>query len=218
METGVDGVRGRHRGRARPHQRGRRSTATSSSWASASRRGPSSREAAGLARRQRRARRRAPPDQRPGRLRRRRRGQRLPPVLRRAGARRALGQRAPPRPGGGPQHARLRRALRPAAVLLLRPVRRRHGVLRLRARAGTGSCSAATPRRREFIAFWLVGDRVRGRDERQRLGRDRADPAAHPRAACRSTTGASPTRTSRSKTLRPRPRKASAVNRLQAPP
>ena len=36
--------------------------------------------------------------------------------------------------------------LRPAAVLLLRPVRRRHGVRRLRPQRGTASSSAATPR------------------------------------------------------------------------
>ena len=48
-------------------------------------------------------------------------------------------------PLAAPRHARPRRRLRPPAVLLLRPVRRRHGVLRLRARRGTASCSAATP-------------------------------------------------------------------------
>ena len=43
--------------------------------------------------------------------------------------------------------------------------------------AGIGSSSAATPRRREFIAFWLAGGRVRGRDERQRVGRRRGRSA-----------------------------------------
>ena len=96
-------------------------------------------------RRQRHPRRRAPA--RPARrrcLRRRRRRQRRPPVL---GQRirvehwaNALNQ--------GPAAARnmlgAGRRLRPHPVLLLRPVRRRHGVRRLRARTGTRSCSAAT--------------------------------------------------------------------------
>ena len=47
-----------------------------------------------------------------------------------------------------------------AAVLLLRPVRRRHGVLRATPRRGPRRRSAATRRAREFIAFWLAGDRV----------------------------------------------------------
>ena len=67
-----------------------------------------------------------------------------PPLLRRAHPCRALGERAEPGPGGGAQHARPGRALRATALLLLRPVRRRHGVLRLRTRAGTASSSAAT--------------------------------------------------------------------------
>ena len=96
--------------------------------------------------------------------------------------------------------------LRPPAVLLLRPVRRRHGVRGLRPRRGTASSSAAIPASREFIAFWLAGDRVRRGHERQRLGRHRPDPAADPRARRRSTTGASPTPTSRSRSS-PRSRK-----------
>ena len=55
-------------------------------------------------------------------------------------------QRARAGAGGRSQHARRHDGLRPAAVLLLRPVRRRHGVLGLRRHAGTGSSSAATPR------------------------------------------------------------------------
>ena len=117
--------------------------------------------AAGRARRRRRdPRRRAPADQRARRVRRRRRRQRPPPLLRRADPRRALGQRAAPGAGRRPQHARPAGRLRPPAVLLLRPVRRRHGVLGLRPHAGTASSSAAIPPSREFIAFWLAGDRV----------------------------------------------------------
>ena len=50
--------------------------------------------------------------------------------------------------------------LRPPAVLLLRPVRRRHGVHGLRPRPGTASSFRGDPASREFIAFWLAGDRV----------------------------------------------------------
>ena len=58
------------------------------------------------------------------------------PLLRRAHPRRALGQRAAPGAARRARHARPRRRLRPPAVLLLRPVRRRHGVRRLRALVG----------------------------------------------------------------------------------
>ena len=112
-------------------------------------------EAAGLARRQRHPRRRPPAHERARRLRRRRRRQRRPPALRQrvrvehwanaleqgpAAARNMLGQRRP---------------LRQGPVLLLRPVRRRHGVRRPRRGWTTASCSAATWPAREFIAFWL---------------------------------------------------------------
>ena len=69
------------------------------------------------------------------RLRRRRRRQLVPSALRPARPRRALGQRAQRRPGGGALDARPGRQLRPGALLLHRPVRPRHGVLRAR-RAG----------------------------------------------------------------------------------
>ena len=52
--------------------------------------------------------------------------------------RRALGQRAQPGPGGGAQHARPAGALRPHPLLLLRPVRRRDGVLGLARELGPG--------------------------------------------------------------------------------
>ena len=61
-------------------------------------------------------------------------------------SRRALGQRAPARTGCGAEHARVHRGLRAPAVLLLRPVRRRHGVLRTTRPTGIGSSSAATRR------------------------------------------------------------------------
>ena len=41
------------------------------------------------------------------------------------------------------------------------------------------------PAGREFIAFWLAGDRVLGGHERERLGCRRPDPAAHPRTRAR---------------------------------
>ena len=75
-----------------------------------------------------------------------------PPHLRVEHWANALQRRARPRP----EHARPGRGLRPGPVLLHRPVRPRHGVLRLRAPAATTrSCSAATSAGREFIAFWL---------------------------------------------------------------
>ena len=73
---------------------------------------------------------------------------------------RALGQRAAPGTGRRPRDARPRRRLRPPALLLLRPVRRRHGVRGLRPDAGTASIFRGDPATREFIAFWLTGDRV----------------------------------------------------------
>ena len=68
---------------------------------------------------------------RPGRLRRRRRRQRRTARCSAADPGRALGQRAQRRPGRGQVDARPGGQLRPGAVLLLRPVRPRHGVLRL---------------------------------------------------------------------------------------
>ena len=88
--------------------------------------------------RQRHPRRRAASDLGAGRVRGRRRRERLASVLRRAGPGRALGQRAQPGSGGGARDARRAGQLRPDPVLLLRPVRRRHGVLGLRADVGRG--------------------------------------------------------------------------------
>ena len=73
-----------------------------------------------------------------GHLRGRRCRQRLASVLRAAHPRRALGQRAQPGSGRGPGDARRGRELRPDSVLLLRPVRRRHGVLGLCDELGRG--------------------------------------------------------------------------------
>ena len=101
------GVRGRRpRSSASAPATGARSTATSSSSASACSRATELARRGRTRRRQRHPRRRAPADQRARRVRRRRRRQRPPPLLRRADPRRALGQRAQPRPGGRAQHAR----------------------------------------------------------------------------------------------------------------
>ena len=96
--------------------------------------------------RQRHPRRRAPADERPRTS--------TPPATSptprtrstAAAARRALGQRPQPGAGGRAQHARARRGLRPHPLLLLRPVRRRHGVLGAGAAAPTRWCCAATSR------------------------------------------------------------------------
>ena len=74
------------------------------------------------------------------------------------------------------------RPLRPPAVLLLRPVRRRHGVLGLRVAPGIAVVFRGDPASREFIAFWLVDGPRRRRDERERVGRDRAHPGSDPRS------------------------------------
>ena len=89
--------------------------------------------------RQRHRRRRAPAQLRPRRLGGGRRRQRLPPVRGQARARGALGQRAAPAGRRGAGDAREGRRLRPAAVLLHRPVRPRHGVHRVRRRRGGGA-------------------------------------------------------------------------------
>ena len=62
---------------------------------------------------------------------------------------------------GGPAAARSMLGqdgqLRPGAVLLHRPVRPRHGVLRARRPGRHASSAAANPDDGEFIAFWLRG-------------------------------------------------------------
>ena len=77
-----------------------------------------------------------PPDRRAGHLRGGRRRERVAPVLPPADPGRALGERAQPGTRRGPGHARRAGRLRPHPVLLLRPVRRRDGVLGVRARMG----------------------------------------------------------------------------------
>ena len=71
--------------------------------------------------------------------------------------------------------------VRPPALLLLRPVRRRHGVLGLRPDLGPRRAAGRPPE--AGVHRLLHGRRPRrGRNERERVGRDRSDPAAHPRA------------------------------------
>ena len=84
------------------------------------------------------------------------------------------------RAGGRAQHARRSRALRLPAVLLLRPVRRRDGVLGLRSHLGPGRVSRRPCQRR--VHRLLAGRRPRaGGHEHRCLGCRRPDPAAHPR-------------------------------------
>ena len=92
----------------------------------------------------------------------------------------ALGERAEPAGGRRAVHAGRRRRVRPAALLLHRPVRPRHGVPRLRRARTTRSWSTATSTKREFVALWHARRARGGRDERQRLGRHRPDPRADP--------------------------------------
>ena len=63
------------------------------------------------------------------------------------------------------------------------------------------------PASREFIAFWLAGDRVRRGHERERLGRRRPDPAADPRTRAGRRLAPLPTPTCRSSSS-PRSREA----------
>ena len=94
-------------------------------------------------------------------LRRRRRRQRRPPVLRPSASASSTG---PTRSNQGPAAARnmlgTRRRLRPPPVLLLRPVRRRHGVRRPARRPDDRVVFRGDPATREFIAFWLRDGRV----------------------------------------------------------
>ncbi len=142
---------------------------------------------AGRARRDRS--RRAPPHERRQRVRGGRRRLGPSPALRDERAGRALGQRSEPRPRRGPEPGGWSRGLRPAAVLLLRPVRRRHGVRRIRTRVG--------PRRRARqhggarVHRLLDQGRPGGRgDERQRLGCRRSVAAADSRHERPCTTTA----------------------------
>ena len=137
--------------------------------------------------------RRVPGRERGRRVRRRRRGQRLAPPVRPPHPPGALVLGAQPGPGGGQEHARPPHPVRADPVFLLRPVRRRHGVLRVRARLGPGR----VPRRsgQPGVHRLLAEGRARGgRDERQLW--DVADPiAALVAAAARSTFPACSTRT-----------------------
>ena len=137
------------------------------------------------------------------RVRRRRRRQRPAPVLRRADPRRALGQRAAPGPGRRAQHARSART--PTTACRTSSPTSTTSAWSTRASPATWDrvVFRGDPASREFIAFWLARRPRRGGHERQRLGRHRPDPAAHPRARAPSTTGASPTPTCRSRSSRP---------------
>ena len=116
----------------------------------------------------------------------------LPPAVRPARPGRALGERAQRRAGRRPVDARAGRRLRPGAVLLHRPVRPRHGVLRARPRPDDTVVCRGDLDGGEFIAFWVPGRAGDGRDERQRLGRHRADPGPDPVAAARCRPTGSP--------------------------
>ena len=70
------------------------------------------------------------------------------------------------------------------------------------------------PATREFIAFWLVGDRDRGGHERQRVGRHRPDPAADPRARGRRRPAPGRPRCP-ARAARTRRRRQHSMNRLQ---
>ena len=209
------GVRGRRRGRARPPRRRPAIDCDVSPWASAPRRGRLA-ATAGLAVGDgvlvdEQLRTSAPGVFAAGDV-----ASACHPFYGRARAGRALGQRAQAGAGRGPRRCSAGRPpttgsrtssptsttsgwSTPASPPPRRPVvfrgdRRRARVHRVLA--------ARRPRRR--------------RDERQRVGRRRADRPADPRAACRSTTGGWPTRTCRSTRRRPprgRPRSRTRARR-----
>ena len=103
--------------------------------------------------------------------------------------------------------------LRLPAVLLLRPVRRRHGVLGLRSHLGP----RRVPRRprQPRVHRLLAGRRSRARrHERRASGTSSTRSSGSSANACPSTTGASRTPTSRSSSS-PRSREARRMNRLE---
>ena len=89
-------------------------------------------------------------------------------------------------------------ALRSPAVLLLRPVRRRHGVLRLRPRLRPGRRSAAIPRRASSSPSGSFDDRVVAGMNVNVWDVTDADQATHPRARGGRRPRTSPTPTCRS--------------------
>ena len=161
---------------------GARSSATSSSWGSASSPRVELAEAAGLTTDNGIVVDESLADQRPRRVRRRRRRERLAPVLRPTRPRRALGQRAQPGARGGTRDAR--------------PGRQPTTGSRTSSQTSTTSAWSTQalrtewdevvfrgdPASREFIAFWLRERARRRGHERQRLGRQRARPGADPLA------------------------------------
>ena len=105
-------------------------------------------------------------------------------------------------------------AVRPAAVLLLRSVRHRHGVRRPRPQLG----SRRVPRRSRHPRVHRVLDGPgsrRGRHELQRLGRHRRHPAAHPPAR-RGRRPAARRSGAPARGARPRARTGDSMNRLRA--
>jgi 3-phenylpropionate/trans-cinnamate dioxygenase ferredoxin reductase subunit len=80
-----------------------------------------------------------------------------------------------------PQHAGRRRRVRPAALLLLGSVRRGHGVLGLRPGLGPRRHPGRSDEPGVHRLLHARGPR-RCRHERERVGRDRSDPGADPRA------------------------------------
>ena len=103
------------------------------------------------------------------------------PLLRPSRPARPLGQRAARRPGGGQVHARPVGRVRPGALLLQRPVRPRHGVLRPAAARQLRPGHLPRRQRRLRVHRLLAKRRQAGRGhERQRLGRHRRHPVPDP--------------------------------------
>ena len=97
------------------------------------------------------------------------------PFYQRADPGRALGQRAQSGAGGGARNARRGGELRADPLLLLRPVRRRDGVLGLRGALGRGGVPRR-PRGRGVCRFLAAREPRPGRYERQRMGCQPARP------------------------------------------
>ena len=128
------------------------------------------------------------------------------PFYGRADPRRALGQRAAPGAGRRPQHARPARGATTACRTSSPTSTTSAWSTRASPAPGTASSSAAIPRAASSSpSGWSTIACVAGMNVNVWDVTDH-DPAAHPRRAWPSTTGASPTPTSRSRTSPP-PRK-----------
>ena len=165
--------------------------------------------------RQRDPRRRAPADQRARRVRRRRRRQRPPPLLRRArsasstGPTRCTRGRSPPAPCSA----------EPAPTTACRTSSPTSTTSAWSTRASPATWDRVVfrgdPATREFIAFWLAGDRVVAGMNVNVWDVTDADPAAHPRARRRRRPA--PRRSRRAaRGARPRRGRERGMNRLQA--